>query len=57
MGTVCVGIDTGGTFTDLVAVELDPGDLCFVEHDIVAELPAPRTHDLLERGEPEGDEE
>jgi len=23
MGTVCVGIDTGGTFTDLVAVDLD----------------------------------
>src|SRR5687767_10573281 len=23
MGTVCLGIDTGGTFTDLVAVELD----------------------------------
>src|SRR5688572_14954120 len=23
MGTVCVGIDTGGTFTDLVAVELE----------------------------------
>lgn len=25
MGTVCVGIDTGGTFTDLVAVELAGG--------------------------------
>jgi N-methylhydantoinase A len=25
MGTVCVGIDTGGTFTDLVAVELAEG--------------------------------
>jgi len=25
MTTVCVGIDTGGTFTDLVAVELDGG--------------------------------
>src|SRR5215213_320870 len=25
MGTVCVGIDTGGTFTDLVAVELERG--------------------------------
>ena len=25
MGAVCVGIDTGGTFTDLVAVELDRG--------------------------------
>jgi N-methylhydantoinase A len=25
MGTVCVGIDTGGTFTDLVAVELARG--------------------------------
>src|ERR1700748_2908333 len=25
MGTVCVGIDTGGTFTDLVAVELEQG--------------------------------
>src|SRR5262249_44265790 len=23
MGTICVGIDTGGTFTDLVAVELE----------------------------------
>ena len=25
METVCVGIDTGGTFTDLVAVELERG--------------------------------
>src|SRR3982074_3523995 len=25
MSTVCVGIDTGGTFTDLVAVELERG--------------------------------
>src|SRR3954464_11228992 len=25
MGTICVGIDTGGTFTDLVAVELERG--------------------------------
>jgi N-methylhydantoinase A len=45
MGTVCLGIDTGGTFTDLVAVELDRKQYHYHK---VPTLTADPAHGILE---------
>src|SRR5688572_12193213 len=45
MGTVCVGIDTGGTFTDLVAVELERKQYHYHKVPTLTDDPA---HGILE---------
>src|SRR4051794_37622411 len=45
MATVCVGIDTGGTFTDLVAVDLDSGTYHYHKVPTTSDDPA---HGILD---------
>ena len=52
-----VGEDGAVVEQDLVALDADRVDLSLVEDDAVSQLPFARPDDLVQRGEPEGDEE